>query len=360
MLSRARGGSGSNARPGAAATPATGAAAARPEAGTGGGGSGTGTADRRAVTGSAAGRRGRARADAGPPSSPRPRRCRTPRRGARGHPARRAVDRAGGRRRRQRRSGPAGLAHRRPRARRAAPASAPRSRPSATVSAVAVSPSRPPAPRRRGTGPQRLDGTSAGIAARRRDRHRAVQLRRRGRPGLEPTTNVEIGLMLLGARAVRRRAARHPGPRAPAPRRLGARRLRAARRLHRAVDRVVDTRPRTRGWRRTGPSRISPPSPAAMALVRLVPGPLGAVLGGVALACVGSSALGAADQGLPGRARRRRDVRAPARAVRLLERRRADGRARASSRCCGSARAAPGTRRPRRSPGRGSRSCWSA
>ena len=62
---------------------------------------------------------------------------------------------------------------------------------------------------------------------------------------------------------------------------------------------------------------------------------------GAVLLCV----LGAADQGLPARAGARRDVRAPARAVRLLEQRRADGRARRSRRCCGSPRAAPATRR---------------
>ena len=67
--------------------------------------------------------------------------------------------------------------------------------------------------------------------------------------------------------------------------------------------------------------------------------------------------VGAADQDLPRRARRRRDLRAPARALRLLERGRADGRARACRRCCGWPRAAPATRPPTRSPGPRSGCC---
>ena len=66
----------------------------------------------------------------------------------------------------------------------------------------------------------------------------------------------------------------------------------------------------------------------ALALVRLIPGRWAAVLEGVAVASLIVCGWALADEGLPEPARPRRDVRAPARAVRLLERGRADGRAR--------------------------------
>ena len=59
----------------------------------------------------------------------------------------------------------------------------------------------------------------------------------------------------------------------------------------------------------------------------------------------GGLRVGAADQDLPRRARRRRDLRAPARALRLLERDRPDGRARRAA-------AAVAGRAPLRAPGR--------
>ena len=74
--------------------------------------------------------------------------------------------------------------------------------------------------------------------------------------------------------------------------------------------------------------------------------------------------LRAAHEGLPRRARARRDLRAPARAVRLLERGRADGGARRARRCSGSARGATGhgARHRARLPGArrccSSRCCW--
>ena len=69
--------------------------------------------------------------------------------------------------------------------------------------------------------------------------------------------------------------------------------------------------------------------------------------------------LGDPHQDLPRRAGRRRDLRAPARALQLLERRRPDRRARRAGRRCGSARGARGTRPSTRSPTRRSACCCS-
>ena len=64
-----------------------------------------------------------------------------------------------------------------------------------------------------------------------------------------------------------------------------------------------------------------------------------------------------ADEDPPGRAEPRRDLLAAVGAVRLLEQRRPDGGARRARACCGSARAAPATRRSTRSPTRRSGCC---
>ena len=65
---------------------------------------------------------------------------------------------------------------------------------------------------------------------------------------------------------------------------------------------------------------------AGVALVRLCPAALAVAAGRRRAGQRDRVRLRAADQGLPGRAEPRRDLRAPARAVRLLERRRAHGR----------------------------------
>ena len=147
--------------------------------------------------------------------------------------------------------------------------------------------------------------------------------------------------MLLGA-ALCARALLVPRARAErAARRADAHRGRAARRVHGALDPVVA---RAVGLLDRGepdvllPRGVRRDDGARPARARALGG--GAARDRDRLRR--RLRLGAADQGVPGRAGGGRDLRAAARAVRLLERGRADGRDSASCRCCGSARGAPG------------------
>ena len=101
--------------------------------------------------------------------------------------------------------------------------------------------------------------------------------------------------------------------------------------------------PTTHGSRRTGRSRGSRRSPLGVALVAACAGALGALLGGVSSPPRDRLRLRRAHQGLPRRAEPGRDLRAAARAVRLLELGRADGGAWRCPAACGSARGAPAT-----------------
>ena len=145
---------------------------------------------------------------------------------------------------------------------------------------------------------------------------------------LEPTTTVEIG---LHARRRRPAAPRRCCTRArgrcpwPAPRRCSASRCSPATRRCPSPGR---SRRPTPGSRRAGRCPTSACSPAAMALVA----PRAAALAGAAARHRARLRrrlrLGAAHEGVPRRAGRDGALRAAAGAVRLLERRRPDGRAR--------------------------------
>ena len=127
--------------------------------------------------------------------------------------------------------------------------------------------------------------------------------------------------------------------------------------LHGGLTLLALRRARVSTPRSRSPGRSRPPTPGsrptarfayvatfagALALVRLAPGRWAAVLNGIALGCLLVCGWALLTKVFPERARGRRDLRPPARAVRLLERGRADGGARACRRCCGSRRGAPG------------------
>ena len=168
--------------------------------------------------------------------------------------------------------------------------------------------------------------------------------------------------MLVGAGAVRRRAARSRAPRAR-PRVLRGSWVLVAFALlavFTALSISWSLMPDD-SWLETNRTLAYLAALAGgLALGRLAPGPLErAARPAIAIGAVALVRLGAADQGLPGRARARRAVRPPAAAVRLLEQRRARGGARRPAAAVARARAAPATPRSTRSPGPGS-GCWSS
>ena len=149
--------------------------------------------------------------------------------------------------------------------------------------------------------------------------------------------------MLGGAASGRGRAAHAARRTRPAVRRRRAARVRRARRVHRAVDHLVASRRATRGSRPTGRSptwRRSRPRSRSCAWRR-----------GAGPRCCTASRWPASPcrawalltKVFPGALAAGRDLRAPARAVRLLERGRADGGARRPAAAVARPRGAPGT-----------------